>query len=151
MDLSSVPEDHFAALTSKIRYVKIQNVISLKLSCLRCPFLEISDQVLNTEETLALKKAMKFLRFLVLGAEGNVFLDLSALTKNDGKESIHENIETKDECSPFLGRFSWESIAGPSHPEAQPVIHDVSITLCHETLRRYRRSVIGIGMNIYTQ
>ena len=104
VDLSSVPEDHFASLTSKVRNVKIQNVISPKLSGLRCPYLEISDQVLNTEETLALKKAMKFLRFLVLGAEGNVFLDIQALTKYDEKGSIH----------------------------------DVTISLCNATARRYR-------------
>ena len=53
LDLSSVPEDHFASLTSKVRKVKIQNVINIspKLEGLRCSFLEKRDQVLNTEET----------------------------------------------------------------------------------------------------
>ena len=58
VDLSTVPEDHFASLTSKVSEVKIQNVISPKLKGLRCSFLEISDpQVLNAEETLFLKEA----------------------------------------------------------------------------------------------
>ena len=89
MDLSSVPEDHFAALTSKVRKVKIQNVISPKLEALRCSFFEINDQVFNTEETLALKKCMQFLEVLVLGAEGNVFLDIHALTEFEGKGCIY--------------------------------------------------------------
>ena len=50
--------------------------------------MEISDQVLNTEETLALKKSMEFLKVLVLGTEGNVHLDIQALTQYDGNGCI---------------------------------------------------------------
>ena len=90
VDLSSVPDDQFASLTSKVRNIRIQNVISPKLSGLRCPYLEINNQVLNTEETLALKKAMESLKVLVLGTQGNVSLDIQALTEFDGKGCIHD-------------------------------------------------------------
>ena len=98
MDLSSVPEDHFASLTSKVRKVKIQNVISPKLESLRCPFFEISDQVLNTEETEVLKR-MELLKVLILSE--NVSLDISALTKYDGKGSIRKVTLVSERASKY--------------------------------------------------
>ena len=91
MDLASVPAEHLASLSSCVtRSVDITNVSNCDLTSIldsvKCDMLSISSQTLSIEETQALVRAMESrVKWVRLGEEGEVSLDIIALTQYNGQ------------------------------------------------------------------
>ena len=91
VDLASVPGEHLASLASCVtESVLISNVSNCDLTSVldrvTGPVLSISRQTLSSEETRALVRAMDSrVELVCLGEEGEVSLDMTALTQYSGQ------------------------------------------------------------------
>ena len=87
VDLASVPTEHLASLAGCVTgRVEIENIRNCDLihimDSLRCVALEISSQIVSSEETWALVRAMETgVEEVMLGFSGEVSLDIRALTQ----------------------------------------------------------------------
>merc|ERR1719195_1361369 len=91
LDLASIPAEHLASLVSFVtRNVDIINVRNCDLinilDNIKSKVLRISSMTLNSEETRALVRAMESrVERVILGFEGEVILDIRALTQYSGQ------------------------------------------------------------------
>ena len=91
VDLASVPAEHLASLASCVTMgVGIYNVNNCDLTSIlgsvKCKWLVISRQILSSEETRALVRAMESGAEVVeLGVWGEMSLDITALTQYSGQ------------------------------------------------------------------
>ena len=105
VDLASVPAEHLASLASCVTVaVGIINVSNTDLSPIldniKIEGLSISSQTLSSEETRALVRAMESgVECVRLGAWGDVYLDITALTQYSGQGKCREvwcDLDTAD-------------------------------------------------------
>ena len=126
VDLACVPAEHLASLTSCVtQYVSIYNVsncdiISI-LESVKGQGLYISSQTLSSEETQALVRAMESgVEFVELGKDGEVNLDITALTQYSGQGNClrvscwGDTAERyREEMSNLAQRINWENVMSP--------------------------------------
>ena len=120
VDLVSVPVDHLASLASCVtRSVDIINISNCDiiriLDSVKCQDLNISRQTLSNEETQALVRSMESrVKVVSLGFNGEVSLDITALTQYNGEGRCEEMAywydtkeRYKEEMRTWVQRTNW--------------------------------------------
>ena len=126
VDLASVPSEHLASLISGMTgFLFINNVSNFDLISildnLKCEWLFINSQTLSSEETQALVRAMESgVEFVELGKDGEVNLDITALTQYSGQGNClrvscwGDTAERyREEMSNLAQRINWENVMSP--------------------------------------
>ena len=114
VNLTSVPAEHLASLASSVkkRVVDISkcDLIPILLVKLKCELLIISKQSLSTEETRALVLAMESgVEEVWLGVEGEVSLDIMALTQYSGQGDCRKVLFCNTTADSYMEKLrSWQ-------------------------------------------
>ena len=140
VDLASVPAEHLMDLVELADIVHIINVsnydlISVLANVNCCEELCIDRQILGSEETQELVQAMEYdVERVALGIEGEVRLDITALTQYSGEgmcgmvECRDETLNLyRDEVRAWAQRISWEVTEGTNDGQNYINIRNVDI------------------------